>query len=472
MIKVKKLHLLVLKSFTGPFALTFCIAMFVFMMVFVFTYIDDLAGKGVEWTVITELLMYVSATMVPRALPLAILVSSIMAYGTLGEHFEIVAAKSAGISLQKLMLPLSAMVVAISIFAFYFSNSILPFTNLKAGSLLYDVRMQKPALYIQEGIFYNGLDGYSIKVGKKDSDGQTLRNIMVYDHTTGSGNNKVVIAESGKMVMSQDEQFLFITLYNGSSYEERYTQPGKPGTCPLLRSSFKEDLLRFDLASFKLTRTDEELFKDNYRMLNLSQLNTAIDSFKTKIDGRKKDFAGNLKSYFTLLRDSTVADSAAIISSAISPAPGDSANRVTVINNAINQARSFKSYVQSTAEEVDSRTKSMLRFEIEWHRKFTLSIACLLLFFIGAPLGAIIRKGGLGIPVVISILFFLLYHITSLTGEKFARENVTTPLEGMWVSSLILLPIGLFLTFKATRDSSLFDIDSYLSIFRIFKKRK
>jgi lipopolysaccharide export system permease protein len=395
-----------------------------------------------------------------------------MTYGALGENLEIVAAKSAGISLQKMMIPLSLSVLALSVFAFYFSNNILPFTNLKAGSLLYDVRMQKPALYIQEGIFYNGLDGYSIKVGKKESDGQTLKNLMVYDHTSGSGNSKVMIAESGKMVMSEDEQFLYITLYNGNSYEEQYKKSGKPGSYPMLRSSFEEDVIRFDLSSFKLTRTDEELFKDNFRMLNLRQLNAAIDSFTAKIDSRKKDFAGILKSYFSILRDSVSESSKEPFFQKAPEGMQDPENIVTVLNNAMNQARSIKSYVQSTADELDSRTKSMLRFEIEWHRKFTLSAACLLLFLIGAPLGAIIRKGGLGIPVVISILFFLLYHIASLTGEKFARENVTSPTEGMWVSSLILLPIGIFLSYKATRDSSLFDIDAYLRIFRILKKRK
>ena len=249
--------------------MTFLISLFILLMQFLWKYIDDLVGKGLEWYVIAELLMYASATLVPLALPLAILVSSIMTFGNLAENYELVAAKSAGISLQRIMRPLIIAAIMISAMAFYFSNNILPFTNLKMGSLLYDVRQQKPALYIKPGVFYNGIDGYSIRIGKKGADGQSLENIMIYDHTENKGNVKVIVAESGKMEMSDDEKFLLITLYNGESYEERNNRKRNLDTHPHIRTSFKSDLIQFDLSTFKLSRTNEELFKNNYQMLNI-----------------------------------------------------------------------------------------------------------------------------------------------------------------------------------------------------------
>lgn len=460
-------------SYLGPFVMTFFIALFVLLMQFLWKYIDDLVGKGLEWYVITELLLYTSATLVPLALPLAILVSSIMTFGNMAEHYEIVAAKSAGISLQKLMMPLVITAMLISVVAFYFSNTILPFTNLKMGSLLYDVRQQKPALSIKEGVFYNGIDNYSIKVGKKDPDGQTLYNVMIYDHTKGLGNTNVIIAESGKMAMSDDEKFLLVNLYNGFNYEEQNKYHGSINTHPLVRSSFKTDLIRFDLSSFKLSRTNEELFKDNYQMLNLNQLNHAIDSFGLRIEMRKREFLFNLKPYFSFMRDSALSKSL--------KGPGEGlyalneiglSERILVMDNALNQARSIKSYFYSVSEEIQGKNRNLIRFKVEWHRKLTLSFACFLLFLIGAPLGAIIRKGGLGLPVVVSICFFLIFHVISISGEKLAKDSALTPLHGMWLASMVFLPLGIFLSYKATRDSAIFDIDAYVNFSKKLFRRK
>lgn len=439
-------------------------------MQFLWKYIDDLVGKGLEWYVIMQLLFYASATLVPLALPLAILVSSIMTMGNLAENYELVAAKSAGISLQRILQPMLLTAVLVCVMAFYFSNNILPFTNLKMGSLLYDVRQQKPALSIREGVFYNGIDGYSIKIGKKDADNQTLHNVMIYDHSAQRGNNKVIVAKSGKMVMSDDEKFLVVTLYDGHSYEDQQQNKSTAASSnPFLRSTFVSYEIRFDLSTFKLSRTNEDLFKDNYQMLNLKQLGFALDSLKNQLTERQSDMSRSLKTYYSSYRDSVFYKAAP----KVPVAAFDSITDAAVYENALGQARNVKSYLMSVADENDAREKLIARFAIEYYRKFTLSIACFILFLIGAPLGAIIRKGGIGMPVVVSIIFFLIFHVISIMGEKFSREGVIAPTIGMWMASAVLLPIGLFLLYKATRDSALFDREAYERIFKkVFRKKK
>jgi len=448
---------------------TFFVVLFILLMQFLWKYIDDLVGKGLEWYVISELMFYATATLVPLALPLAILVSSIMTLGGLAENYEIVAAKSAGISLQKILKPMLVVALMVCGLAFVFSNYLLPYTNLKMGSLLYDVRQQKPAFYIREGVFYNGIDGYSIKIGKKEADGQTLKNVMIYDHTSMRGNTKVVIAESGRMAMSDDEKILIVTLFNGHSYDEQAERSkGNNLQHPFMRYDFKSYEFRFDLSTFKLNRTNEELFKDNYQMLNLEQLSSSLDSFNVQYKRREFEIGNTIKSYYMTYRD-------------ISFTPNtdekfdfdslESINDLAIYENALGQARNVKAYLKSANDELKSRRELMARFSIEWHRKFTLSMACFILFLIGAPLGAIIRKGGIGLPVVVSVLFFLIFHIISIIGEKFAREGVLETWVGMWIASAVLLPIGLILLYKATHDSALFDMEVYAKFFnRIFKR--
>ncbi|MBL7923732.1 MAG: LptF/LptG family permease [Bacteroidia bacterium] len=469
---MKKLHALILKSFIGPFFMTFFISLFVLLMQFLWKYIDDLVGKGLDGLVIAELLFYTTANLVPLALPLAILVSSIMTFGNLAEHFELTAAKAAGVSLQRIMLPLLFTAILISVSAFFFSNNILPFTNLKMGSLLYDIRQQKPALSIREGVFYNGIEGYSIKVGDKDEDGKTIRNVMIYDHTGGTGNRKVVMAESGKMESTNDQRFLILTLFNGSSYEEHSRNRGGIDTHPLMRNSFKEYIIRFDLSQFKLNRTNEELFKGGHQMMNLKQLSLAVDSLGLENSRRESLVAMNMQHYFLFLRDSvrfkTKVKSGALVQLLNDTNPK---GNIQLLENAQNQARTIQNFILGIKDEKDSRSYQMARFKVEWHRKLTLSAACFILFLIGAPLGAIIRKGGMGLPLVISIIFFLAYHITSITGEKFAKESIIPAWRGMWLSSMILLPVGLFLIYKATHDSVIFDRDAYLGFLRRLWKK-
>ena len=453
--------------------MTFFIAQFVLLMQFLWKYLDDLIGKGLDWWVVGELLFYTSANLVPLALPLAILVSSIMTFGNLAEHFEITAAKASGVSLQKLMMPLFVVATLISMLAFFFSNNVMPYTNLKMGSLLYDIRQQKPSLAIREGVFYNGIEGYSLKIGKKDSDGKTLHSIMIYDHSTGQGNKKIILAESGRMEASADQKYLVFTLFNGNSYEEQNKSKNNYDTHPLMRNSFKEYVILFDLSQFKLNRTNEDLFKGGQQMMNIKQLTQQVDSLNYQFKNRGDEIISNLSPYFLFLRDSVHTKNG--FTKTVKTAsyfPIDKTTDVLTIESALNTARSIKSYISGSYEEMDTRRYQIAKYNVEWHRKFTLSVACFVLFLIGAPLGAIIRKGGMGLPLVISILFFLAYHITSITGEKLAKEGSMTTFRGMWLSTFFLLPIGIFLIYKATHDSMIFDSETYKSFFkRIFRRK-
>jgi lipopolysaccharide export system permease protein len=450
--------------------MTFFIALFILLMQFLWKYVDDLVGKGLGWFIIAQLMAYVAITLVPLALPLAMLLSSIMTFGNLAEHYELVACKSSGMSLQRIMRPLSLLTILICIGAFYFSNNVLPFANLKMNALLYDVRNQKPALYIKEGVFYDGIEGYVIRIGKKLPDNKSIFDVTIYDHTNARGNTKILLAESGTMAMSDDERYLIVTLNNGRSYEEQVKKKGID-THPLMRTEFEKEIIRFDLSAFKLTRTNEQLFKDNYQMLNLKQLQTSSDSIAKKIIESK----GNFQTY-----------AATLFKSKQTVASRDSLNfknenfilnlekekQNAIITSSLYSARNTKSVAADAADDLYIKNKSLAKHLIEWHRKFTLSFACLILFFIGAPLGAIIRKGGLGMPVVVSVIFFLAYHIISMSGEKMAREGIMLPYKAMWMSTLALVPIGVFLTYKATTDSAIFDLDNYLRFFRNLLRKK
>ncbi len=473
---MKKVHLLIVKAFIRPFIVTFFIVMFVLLMLFLFKYIDDLIGKGFEWYVILQLLWYASATNVAMALPLAMLLSSIMTFGSLGENYELVAIKSAGISLQKAMMPLIVLVSMLSIGAFLFSDYMLPVANLKMGSLLYDVRNQKAAFLIEEGVFNSSLDGYSIRVQKKDPDGRTLHNVLIYDQKSTDGNVATILAKTGLMYKIDNDQTLVLLLKDGVRYLET---PGDKGYNPrqrFTRVRFKETEQKFDLSAFKMTRTDESLFKSNYAMLNLKQLRYYRDSVGKQSDSTAKEVATYLLPTFKLYGYSNqklpVIPKQKIRSynktlTEIIPEK----DRSSAISYAMSEARSVSETLVSRTEEYKTYQKNIRRYIIELNRKFTLSVSCLILFSIGAPLGAIIRKGGLGLPVVMSIIFFLIYHIISTIGEKSGREGTISPVTGMWIAIFVLAPLGAFLTYKATSDSSLFDIDYYKLAFQKFFAR-
>ena len=520
---MKRLHLLVLKSFIGPFILIFFIVLFILLMQFLWRYIDDLVGKGLEMKVIAELLLYTSSSLVPMALPLAILMSSLMTFGNMGEFYELTAIKASGISLQRLMMPLVLVVILISIGAFFFANDVLPYTNLKMRSLLYDVTNQRPEISIVPGSFYNGIDGYSIRVEKKDPETNMMYNIKIYDHTQSRGNTSVTIADSGKMIVTADQRNLIFTIYNGFSYNEleSETRRNRNHTYPHRYDKFEEQQFIIELVGFGLRRTDESLFKDHYTMLNLSQLDLMKDSIQDEIQVKQNVLYSTLVegNYFRTRRhrqvkkrpqpvrlpDTThqgmqplrrVREALAERTSpetevaektneeAENPVVLDPAfydhimDKLTlkekdmIYDAALSFARSARTYADGTAQTIDTKIKRLRRFEIEWHRKFTIAFACFVFLLIGAPLGAIIRKGGLGFPVVISTLLFIFYYITSLFGEKLVRESILPDYQGMWISSGLFFTIGIFLTYKATTDAAILNLDTYVNFFRKIHQRK
>lgn len=492
-IAVKKLYKLTLKSFLGPFFLTFFIVVFVLLMQFLWKYIDDLVGKGLEIPVITELLMYTSASLVPMALPLAVLLASIMTYGNLAEYNELLALKSAGIPLQKIMAPVMVFVIIITIGAFMFNNNVLPYTNLKFRSLLYDIQRQNPELQIKVGIFDNTLEGYSIRVEDRDLKTNLLKNIRIYDHTDRLGNIIVTVADSGYMRMTTDERFLVLTLYNGYTYTEMQKQKKKARekSYPHRRDKFEMQEMIIEMVNFGLERTDENLFKNSYQMMNIEQLKYFEDSLKDQIRSGQTSLNKTLErsSYYKdknylkkqlNKRDTTELRTEQEVIKVINP---DSALAEMNLNlqertldQAINLSRTTMNFINNTFINVDNKVRRLRKYQIEKHRKFTLALACLFFFFIGAPLGAIIRKGGLGMPVVVSVVFFLLYYIISLTTEKFVRESVLSPFVGMWTSSFLIVPLGIFLTYKASTDSIIMNIETYFGFFKrireFIKKKK
>jgi len=441
-------------------------------MQFLWKYIDDLVGKGLEWLIIGELIFYASASFVPLALPLAVLLSSIMTMGNFGENYELVAAKSSGISLLRFMTSLIVAVIAISAGAFFFSNNILPQANLKMYMLLYDVRHQKPALNIKEGVFYDEIEGYSIKVGKKGEDNKTIEDIIVYDHTSGRGNDNVLIAEKGEMYTTNDGRFMVLKLNNGRQYSEMKPEKGV-NEFEHLRTEFKTWEKYFDLSQFALQRSDEKFWRKHYEMLNLRQLQLTIDSLRELITVKKEDFATNLDQYYSfrlnnahVLSQTKTQDGDSCFITKYMSFPDE--KKAVVLKSALNVARTVKNLSGVAERDASNKQKNLVKHELAMNRKFTLSIACIVLFFIGAPVGAIIRIGGLGMPLVVAVLFFVVFHVLTMFGQKTAEEGVLTSAEGSWLATSVLLPAGILLTWKSMRDSALLNLDWYYSLVNRF----
>ena len=471
---MKKLYSLVLKSFVGPFIFTFFIVIFILLMQFLWKYIDELVGKGLETNTIAELLMYTSASLVPMALPLAVLLSSIMSFGNLAEHNELLAFKSAGIPLQTIMRPVFILTLFITLTAFLFSNYMLPYANLEMRSLLYDISMQNPELQIKTGVFDNTLDGYSIRIEQRDSKTNLLKDIRIYDHTENQGNTTVTIADSGYMRMTSDDRNLILTLYSGYTYIElqKDRRRTREKSYPARRDKFGEQEMIIQLSNFGLQRTDQNLFKSSYHMMNIKQLNSIQDSLITQIIEQQSSLFGTIQgaSYNNkkdFLQRHNFYDTIPVTGRFIQLSLDSMLNKLSnvdqtqIIAESIDLAKSSVSYITNSNMTIDNQIRRLRKYQIEFHRKFTLSLACLLFFFIGAPLGAIIRKGGLGMPTIVSVLFFILYYVISLMGDKFVRESFVSPFAGMWFSTFLLTPLGFFLTYKAANDSVIMNIETY-----------
>lgn len=466
---IKKLDKLILKAFIGPFIVTFFIAFFVLMMQSLWKYIDDLVGKDLDFITIGQFLWYASASLLILAIPIAILISSIMTFGNLGESFELVAIKSSGISLLRFMRPLIWFSVLLCFISFFFANNVIPFANLKFRTIYYDIVFKKPALDLKAGRFYTQIPGYAIKIGKKEADQKTIHNVMIYEQQ-GLLQDNSIIAEKGTMKISADKKYLEFTLQNGYRYQERGNM-GDSNT-EFIKLGFKEYKKLFDVSALQMKKSSDTMFRNDSKMLSIRQLNRNIDSlkkvedsFKTRL---KKEVALSL--HYMNIADSTwnkAIPSPRKIKSFDELVP-DSA-QFNVFEQAINKSNNLRSNFQFTGSDLELKRLDTRFNEIEWHRKFSFSMACLVLFFIGAPLGSIIRKGGFGMPLVAAIIFFVIFHLLNIFGEKFAKENITSIFFGMWLAIFVLIPIGVFLTYKAMHDSQLFNKEFYN---RLFKKLK
>lgn len=470
---IKKLDSLILRAFVGPFVATFLISLFVLVMQFFWLYIDDLVGKGLDLLTIATLIGYVAAQCVPMALPLALLLSSIMTFGNLGESFELVAIKSAGIPLTRFMRPLLVVTILFSGVAFLFSNNIIPKVNLKLNRLKYDIIVAKPAFDIKEGVFYDKLEGFVIKLGKKDADNQTIHDVLIFEKNGGLQDN-LMIAKDGSMTVTPDQKYLQFSLLNGWHYEESGANYDNNSNTQYTRMGFKKYVKVFDLSSFKMGNTNEENFKSDPQMFSYRQLVPAIDSIRRigyTFDKRSKvDLAGYL--FPVKYQDSTWQKGKVLPKSAKNPSQlySDSVMGLA-INNAMGQASGAMSTSSVILNDYNAVQDTLRHHQIELYRKFTLSAACLILFIIGAPLGSIIRKGGLGSPMVFAVIFFSLYYVFSTIGEKMAKQGVVPPIVGMWLSAAILLPVGIFLTVKAMKDSELFNKESWFRMTKSIQQR-
>jgi len=469
----KKIDRLVIKAFIGPFIATFFITVLVLVMQFFWLYIDDFVGKGLGTNVIFEFIWYQSAALVPLALPLAVLLSSLMTFGNLGESFELVAIKSAGISLLRFMRPLFFVSIFISGIAFLFSNYIIPVANLKSRTLLTDIIFAKPAFDLKEGVFYDKIRGFAIKIGKKEAD-SIIKDVIVYEQDNPLQDN-FIIAKTGVMRVTKNRRFLEFNLKDGWRYQER----GNSGDLnpEYIRIAFKEYKKQFDLSELGFgTRTPDSLNKNNERMYSMRQLEKAIDSLKKENNQIRKQITDNFLASLSFVKylDSSWrmqgADTGKKIKTFDELLPDSAKSSVNMgTKELINTLQGSASSLESTMLE---RERILRKHWIEWHRKIVLSLACLVLFLVGAPLGSIIRKGGLGTPLIFAIIFFMVFYFSSTTGEKFVKENTLNVFTGMWLATFILLPIGVFLTYKAMRDSQLFNKESYYRFAKHFRRKK
>jgi lipopolysaccharide export system permease protein len=591
---MKKIDKLVLTSFIGPFILTFFVVVFILLNIQMLKYFDDIIGKGLEGIVIARLLFYFAVFTTPTALPLAVLLSSLITFGNLGEHFELTAIKGSGISLLRTLQPIFFFVLMLTVVAFYINNNLVPKAALEAYSLLYDIKQKKPALELREGAFYMGIPDVSIKINKKfRKDDAALKGVVIYDHRKNEGNNEVTVADSGRMYTILHERYLKLELYNGYHYsegagtdQELAGQRGKrKATESLSRSKFSKSQLVFDLSSFKMQTTDKKWFQGNRIMRNLSELQTDVDSMDREVAGQKISYYNGKPSYFTYYRrgepvvlpqdvidakklnDSLTAlkaekemqahvSNAPVVKEPEAPQKNDSvqkpiepkqipvphtikpanakpgkiithtsvpngrdkgqmtnnkgrnrkakvpedtkkigvaykykgpkitdslinaridsiytmANDNDALQRATNTARQVKGQISNANSNIDNYTKEIYVYDIQWHKIIASSMACIAMFLIGAPLGSIIKKGGLGVPFLVSILFFIIFYVLNMIGEKWAKQGMVDVFTGVWASDFILLIIGLIFLRQARIDARLFDTDFYLVLLDKFKR--
>jgi len=576
---MKKLDKLILGSFIGPFILTFLVVDFILLIVNMLKYFDEIFGKGLGFWIYAELIGYFVISISPMALPLAVLLSSLMTFGNLGEHFELTAIKSSGVSLTRALRPIGIFSIMLTILAFLSNNYLVPKVNLKTFSLLYDIRMKTPALDIKEGVFYDGIPNYSIKVNRKLDDVR-LQDIIIYNHTDGQGNLNVTLADSGRMETFLNDTYMKLTLYRGQNYKDaRSTRGISEAPVEFSRTKFEENVMVFDLSAFQLSRTPEDQWSTNRAIKRIDEIKEGLDSINFIINDLKYQnytTAASIYPFFTRVRkltpsqeilelkaeydtlrkikleeEQSIKDSLNLIRTQdslknLKPQKQDSLQQVAVssvaespaadslfqrkleakksqvvepeplmaeiittvdttglpvlnkkirtepltdeerqvldsiiydrgyitnaITMALNNSRNLKNTFNIKMTQFDGHLREYRRYEIAWYQKYSQAIACFMMFLIGAPLGSIIKKGGLGLPVLISILFFILFYMLTITGEKWAKEGVTDSFFGTIFSNLCLLPFGLFFLRQARRDARLFEADFYTGLWRKMKQ--
>lgn len=470
----------IIRNYLGPLLLTFLVALFILLMQFLWKYVDDLVGKGLEIHIILQFMFYAAGTMMNMALPLAVLLASLMTFGNMGERLEIVALKSAGVSISQMMRPLAFFTFLIAVFAFWYSDVVSPKAQLKLRTLLYSVQEQKPALSIDEGVFYNGFEGYTIRVGHKKRDNETIEDVLVYDHSRHQGNVTMTYAKKGTMRMTDDENYLLLTLYDGYFWDESVNAESGFAEGPLNRATFSEQYKRFDLSSFQLGKSDESFFANSQMTLPLRELGNQIDTLEQDIVEMKsasaRGFFDNLYYYNQFIKQAKGDSSGNDITVEPVNVNLTDLEKQQVFNFATISSEAFVNSAHFALQDTEFRKLSLYSYQAEYHIKFTYALACLLFFFIGAPLGSIIRKGGIGIPLVITVGFFTFFFILSVVGKNLALSGKVPVLLAMWMPTIVLLPICAFLTYKATIDSALFSQEVYAQffkkIFAKFKKRK
>lgn len=476
---VKRLHIFMLQTFLPLFAMTFFIVLFIVLMQFLWKFIDDLVGKGLELNVLAELFFYAAVSMVPMALPLAILLASLMTFGNLGERFELTAMKASGISLVRVMAPLIVLISGVAVGAFFFQNDVLPKAQVKMWTLLFSMKQKSPEVEIPEGVFYDQIPGYNLFVHERDMETGMLRDVMIYDISRGGDNSTILLSDSARLAFTKDMRYLYLHLYQGEQFENLRDQSQIDQNVPFRRESFldKEILIPFD-ANFN--RLDDNAMRQQYVGKNISELQHTIDSVRSRVDSVGDTYATNLKGerlggvipkaegtpdapvyvYQPVKMPTKPLD----LDSLMAAVPEGEAK--SIYNTALQSVSNKRANYEFRAMSMDEDKYAIRRHQIELMKKFTLSVACLIFFFIGAPLGAIIRKGGIGTPLVISVLLFLIYYIIDNTGYKMARDGHWPVWFGMWLSTFILAPLGIYVTIKAMNDSAVFDKDAYLNYFR------
>lgn len=473
---MKKLDQFIIKSFVGPFIAILLVVVFILMMQFLWLYIDELVGKGLSFKVILEFLGWGSATLLPLSLPLATLLSSMMTLGTLGENNELLAIKAAGISLQRVLVPLAIICGVISVGAFFISNDLIPVAYNKIYTLRDDIGKTKEEIKIPTGTFYNGIEGYILRVDDRNDETDMMYGVMVYNHTKNKGNTSLTLADSALMKMSKDKTYLTFTLYNGSNYEETNTKKYRDTTLLIQKIDFGRQDLIIPLKNYAFQKSDSSRFDDQVKSMNLAQLQHGQDSIGALNEEGKK---ANIQSINNsrVLRYNQQLDSAGR-AGRTTPFVKAEEDRwktleaeIKALEKAKSNAEELQANLASYSRERYHNTYILRLIDIEILKKFALSIACLIFFFIGAPLGALIRKGGLGTPAIISVLFFVFYWVIDITGTKLARDGAVGAFSGVFISSYILLPTGLYLTWQAINDSSIFNLGNLKNGFKKLKSK-